>query len=91
MQYMMVSYLCICIVHVYISMYNSCLMVFTVYGICTARGLYVLPRVEPEEIHNSTRAVLFPCTVKTMRQLTCTDMPYKANRQISFGARMSIL
>ena len=27
-----------------------------------------------------------PCTVKTMRQLTCTDRPYKANRQISFGA-----
>ena len=27
---------------------------------------------------------------KTMRQLTCTDRPYKANRQISFGARMSI-
>ena len=23
---------------------NSCLMVFTVYGICTAQGLYVLPR-----------------------------------------------
>ena len=32
-----------------------------------------------------------PCTVKTMRQLTCTDRPYKANHQISFGARMSIL
>ena len=32
-----------------------------------------------------------PCTVKTMRQLTCTDRPYKAKRQISFGARMSIL
>ena len=31
-----------------------------------------------------------PCTV-TMRQLTCTDRPYKANRQISFGARMSIV
>ena len=30
-----------------------------------------------------------PGTVKTMRQLTCTDRPYKANRQISFGARMS--
>ena len=27
-----------------------------------------------------------PCTVKTM---TCTDRPYKANRQISFGTRMS--
>ena len=31
------------------------------------------------------------CTVKTMRQLTCTDRPYKANRQISFSARMTIL
>ena len=30
-----------------------------------------------------------PCTVKTMRQLTCTDRPCKANCQISFGARMS--
>ena len=29
-----------------------------------------------------------PCTVKTMRQLTCTDRPYKANHQISFGTRM---
>ena len=28
-----------------------------------------------------------PCTVKTMRQLTCTDRPCKANCQISFGAR----
>ena len=28
-----------------------------------------------------------PCTVKTMRQPTCTDRPYKANHQISFGAR----
>ena len=30
---------------------NSCLMVFTVHGICTARGLYVLPRAESEEVH----------------------------------------
>ena len=28
-------------------------VVFTVYGICTARGLYVLPRVEPEEVHTA--------------------------------------
>ena len=34
-----------------ISTCNSCLMVFTVYGICTARGLYVPPRAEPEEVH----------------------------------------
>ena len=27
--------------------------------------------------------------LKTMRQLTCTDRPYKANRQISYGTRMS--
>ena len=27
-----------------------------------------------------------PCTV---RQLTCTDRPYKANRQIGFSTRMS--
>ena len=31
---------------------NSCLMVFTVYGICTARGLYVLPRAE---VHTARR------------------------------------
>ena len=30
---------------------NSCLMFFTVYGICTVRGLYVFPRAEPEEVH----------------------------------------
>ena len=33
---------------------NICLMVFTVIGICTARGLYihvhVRPRAEPEEV-----------------------------------------
>ena len=34
---------------------NSCLMVFTVYEICTARGLYVLPRAEPEEVHTVRR------------------------------------
>ena len=51
---------------------NSCLLVFTVHEICTARGLYVLPKVE-------------------MRQLTCTDRLYKANHQISFRTRMSIL
>ena len=39
----------------------------------------------------SPHAVHIPCTVKTMRQLTCTDRPYKANCQICFGARMSIL
>ena len=29
-----------------------------------------------------------PCTVKTM---TCTDRPYRANGQISFSARITIL
>ena len=29
----------------------SCLMVFTQYGICTVRRLYVLPRAEPEQVH----------------------------------------
>ena len=28
-----------------------------------------------------------PCTLKTMRQLSCTDRPYKAIRRISPGAR----
>ena len=32
-----------------------------------------------------------PCTVKTMRQLTCTDRPYKADHQINLGARISLL
>ena len=32
---------------------NSCFMVFTVYGICTALVLYVLPRAEPEEVHTA--------------------------------------
>ena len=62
-------------------------MVFTVYGICTARGLYVLLRAEPEEVH--TARGWYYSTVKTVRQLTCTDRPYKANRLISLGARMS--
>ena len=37
----------------YVRTCNSCLMVFTVHGICTARGLYVLLRVEPEEVHRA--------------------------------------
>ena len=32
-----------------------------------------------------------PCTVKIMRQLSCTDRPYKVNCRISLGAEMSIL
>ena len=28
---------------------------------------------------------------RTVKVVTCTDRPYKANHQISFGARMSIL
>ena len=67
---------------------NSCLMFFTVYGICTARELYVLPRAEPEEVYTySTRAVHIPCTVKTMRQLSCTIDRVR----LPLGARMSIL
>ena len=42
--YMMYIYMMY--VHVAMGNCNSCLMVFTVYGICTARGLYVLPRAE---------------------------------------------
>ena len=42
---------------------NSCLMVFTVYGICTAQGLYVLPRVEPEEVH-TVRGRYYPMHCK---------------------------
>ena len=33
-------------VHVHVHTRNSCLMFFTVYGICTTRGLYVLPQSE---------------------------------------------
>ena len=33
--------------------YNCCLIVFTVYEICTTRGLYVLPRAELEEVHTA--------------------------------------
>ena len=29
-----------------------------------------------------------PCTVKTMRQLSCTGRSYKANHRISYGARI---
>ena len=38
---------------VYANGNDNCLMVFTVYGICTVRGLYVIPRVEPEEVHTA--------------------------------------
>ena len=42
-------------------------------------------------IQHEGSTIPLPCTVKTMRQLTCADRPYKANRQISYSARMSIL
>ena len=60
-----------------------------VYRICTAGGLYVLLMAEPEEVRVQHEGDTIPCTVKNMRQRTCTDRPYKANRQISFSARMS--
>ena len=44
-----------------LSVQDSCLMVFTVHGICAALVLYVLPR--------GPRTVHIPYTVKTMRQL----------------------
>ena len=68
---------------------NSCLMVFTVYGIRTARGLYVLPRAEPEEVHTA-RGRYYPCTVKTMGQLSCTDRPYKATARSGLSPRISL-
>ena len=37
-------------VHVRTCTCNRCIMGFTVYGICTMQRLYVLPRVEPEEV-----------------------------------------
>ena len=47
------------------------------------RGLYVLPGAEPEEVHIQHEGGTIPFTAKTMRQLTCTDRPYKANHKIS--------
>ena len=41
---------------------NSCLMVFTVHGICTAQGLYVLPRVE---VHTARGRYYPMCCKKT--------------------------
>ena len=60
-------------------------MVFTVYRICTARGLYVLPRAEPKEVHTYIQheGGTIPCTVKTMRKLTCRDRPYKATARLA--------
>ena len=52
--------------------------------------MYILPRAEPEELYIATvytRAVHIPCTVKTMRQLSCTIDRVR----LSLGARMSIL
>ena len=50
------------------------------------------PRAEPEEVLRPRKYIQHEggtilCTVKTMRQLTCTDRLY----QISFSTRMSIL
>ena len=66
-------------------------MVFTVYGICTARGLYVLQSVEPE-VYIQHQGGTTPCTsCKKHETADLYRRPYKANRQISFGARMLIL
>ena len=37
----------------------------------------------------STRAVHIPCTVKAMRQLTCTDRPYKATTRLALAPKYS--
>ena len=57
------------------------IMVLTVYGICSVQGLYVLPRAQPEKYIRHKGSTI-PCTVKTVKQLTCTDKLYKANNQI---------
>ena len=91
--YALVNFACM---HMYMYMYmdyirlayftcKSCLMVFTVYGICTARGLR--GRSPRKYIQHEGNTI--PCPVKAMRQLTCTL--YTANHRIGFGARMSVL
>ena len=44
--------------------------------------MYILPRAEPKEVHTAL-GQYYPMHCKTMRQLTCTDRPYKANRQVN--------
>ena len=55
------------------------IQVFTVYA---ARGLYVLPRAESEEVLQHEGGTI-PCTVKTMRQLSCTDRLHKATARLA--------
>ena len=50
-------------------------------AVCTSSGSVLGSTYNPCAVH-------IPCTVKT---LTCTDRPYKANHWISFGTRMSVL
>ena len=60
---------------------NSCLMVFTVYGICTARTLYVLPRAEPKEAHTVRgRYYLMHCK---NHETAVTDGPYKVTAKLA--------
>ena len=56
-------------------------MVFAVYGICTVRGLYV----------HTAQGGTISCTVKTMRQLCCTDRPYKATARLASAPEYSTL
>ena len=68
---------------------NSCLAWFLrCMGFVPRGGCMYFRGRSSREVHTA-RAQYYP--VKTMKQLTCTDRLYKANHQISFGARMSIL
>ena len=84
-MYWRVCLRCTCTCNSMYSTCNSCLMVYTVYGICTTRGLYVHFRGP------SPRKYIQHECAGTVKTLTCTDRPYKANHWISFGARMPII
>ena len=52
------------------------------------RGLYALPRAEPKEYIQHEGGTI-PCTVKTMRQLSCTDRPYKTTARLASAPEYS--
>ena len=70
-----VSYACVQVFACRVQ-HDSCLMVFTMYGICTALGLCVLPRAEPQEVHTA-RGWYYPMHCKNHETAAFTDRPYK--------------
>ena len=68
---------------------NSRLMVLQCMGYVPREGcMYFFGRSPRNYIQHKNTTI--PCTVKTMRQLTCTDRPYKATARLASAPEYSM-